>query len=132
MFFFSQKSHKAVADGAISSSPNPSAGQNDARASQEPLFCKTGHLIDMSFQRMCSVVIEHAGEAEMDHHFREALQAVMEELLCHRRECAQCSRHLVAQAIPDGSEQEHPSSTDDTYKSRSKRAYLVFAPDISR
>jgi len=133
MFFFSQKSHKAVADGAISSSLNPAAAQEEAPASQEALFCKPGHLIDLSFQRMSSVVVEHAGEPDMDDHFRGALQAVTEELLHHRRECARCSRHLISQTLSEASEPHHAPSPVDTYKSGStKRTYLVFAPDISR
>lgn len=133
--FFLPKSHKAVSDGEISSSADSVAlfaAHKEQLTSQEPVFCKTGYLIDVSFQRMCSVVVEHAGEPDMDNHFRDAVRDAMEEMLHHRRECPRCSRHSIVQTSPEETKRDKDSSPADRSRQRSSGNYMVFAPEIPR
>ena len=74
-------------------------GEDDPKNSEKPApqtlpFCKLGSQIDSGFARLCSTVIEHAGESNMDDHFRTGLKVAMEDLLSHRRECNVCNKGL--------------------------------------
>ena len=75
----------------------PNSGEDDPRNSEKPApqtlpFCKLGSEIDSGFARLCSAVIEHAGESNTDDHFRTALSAAMEDLPWHRRKCTICKK----------------------------------------
>ena len=70
----------------------PARENGERSALQELPFCKLGSQIDAGFARLCSAVIEHAGESNIDGHFRTALSVAMEDLLSHRRECTVCNK----------------------------------------
>ena len=61
-------------------------------ALQQLAFCKLGSQIDSGFARLCSAGIEHAGESNIEDHFRTAVGGAMEDLLSHRRECIVCKK----------------------------------------
>ncbi len=89
------KSRDAVANTTerhVSNAFARSSEHREKSAPVESLFCKLGSQIDSGFARLCFTVIEHAGESNMDDHFRTALNAAMEELLEHRRECPVCNK----------------------------------------
>ena len=87
------KPRNAVADGASHASDSMVISGNGEKSAREELpFCKLGNQIDSGFARVCYTVAEHAGESNMDDHFRTALSAAMEELLWHRRECTVCGK----------------------------------------
>jgi hypothetical protein len=70
----------------------PTSENGERSALQQLAFCKLGSQIDAGFARLCSAVIEHAGESNVDDHFRTALSVAMEDLLSHRRECTVCKK----------------------------------------
>jgi len=70
----------------------PTSENGERSALQQLPFCKLGSQIDAGFARLCSAVIEHAGESNVDDHFRTALSVAMEDLLSHRRECTVCKK----------------------------------------
>jgi len=114
MFDFFLKPRKATQDRAILASVSPPTLENSELTSYKPIFCKIGHLIDLSLERTCEVIIEHAGEPDMSHHFREALSAAMEDLLQHRANCPTCSRRFAAALTmyEDSESSGHPSIND--------------------
>ena len=71
---------------------SPTSENGERSALQELVFCKLGSQIDAGFARLCSAVIEHAGDPNIDDHFRTALSVAMEDLLSHRRECIVCKK----------------------------------------
>ena len=70
----------------------PTSENGERSALQQSAFCKLGSQIDAGFARLCSAVIEHAGESNIDDHFRAALRVAVEDLLSHRRECTVCNK----------------------------------------
>jgi hypothetical protein len=68
----------------------PTSENGETSAIQQLPFCKLGSQIESGFARLCSAVIEHAGESNIDDHFKTALSVAMEDLLSHRRECTVC------------------------------------------
>jgi hypothetical protein len=72
----------------------PVSEDGERSALQQLPFCKLGSQIDSGFARLCSAVIEHAGESNMDDHFRTGLSVAMEDLLSHRRQCNVCNKGL--------------------------------------
>src|ERR1700740_957411 len=113
MFDFFLKPRKAIADRTTLAPISPPTPEDRELTSYKPTFCKMGHLIDLNLERMCEVVIEHAGEPYMNHHFREALSATMEELLQHRGNCPTCSRRFAVLTMCEDSESSGPPSIND-------------------
>jgi hypothetical protein len=96
MLFSTIKARKSFTLGAVHSHLSPNEAIADAITLEEISPCEIATQLHLSFMRMCSAVVEHAYELEVQNEFRIAVHAHLEELLRHHRECPKCLQRRFA------------------------------------
>ena len=96
MFFSMLKARKSFTAGAVHSHFDSNKAIAETIALEEISPCEIATSLHLSFMRICSAIVEHAHELEVQNEFRVAVHADLEELLRHHRGCLKCLQRRFA------------------------------------